>query len=470
MLLERPLGLARMLVILQIMMAMTLMLITFAILRPWIHYEGFAYTKYLSYMVLFVAVMVVEFLTRPIRLQNVYCMPARMMAVLSRRQVVFPFLALLGAMFLLKETMLSRSYLLVFGALFSGLIAISNFRFLPYLANFCISKTNKEVQSILLVANQADADNFAQRVANGEFLGIDLAGYIEIGNGEPSKDGVVPCLGSLEDIESICDEAKVSGLAVVNYHEFDDVFDSLAKYCEYRSIRFVVVDGVRDRLGENYAFYQFGGNNFYVSIPEPLEDPVNQLLKRGLDIAVSLFALAVTMPLASLLVFTIHRMYSPGPLFYRQERVGKDGKRFQIFKFRTMTVAHDQDGVQATKNDVRLFPGGGFLRKVSIDELPQFINVLLGHMSVVGPRPHYISHDESFKEVAKNYPVRQFTKPGITGLAQVNGCRGEIKQPADLLNRVRWDIEYIRSWTPWLDLKIIMMTLRETVWPSSRAY
>lgn len=459
-----------MLVILQIMMAMVLMLVTFAVLRPWIHYDGFAYTKYGSYMVLFVATMIVEFLTRPARLQNVYCMPWRVMAVLSRRQIVFPFLALLGAMFLLKDTTLSRSYLILLGVFFSGMIAASNFRLLPALANFCFSKSRKEIQSILLVSNQADADTFAERVAKGEFLGIDLAGYIEIGDGEPSEDGKVPCLGSLDDIDSICDEAKVSGLAVVNYHEYDDVFDSLAKYCEYKSIRFVVVDGVRDRLGENYAFYQFGGNNFYVSIPEPLEDPVNQIIKRAIDITVSLVALAVTMPLASLLVFAIHRIHSPGPLFYRQERVGKDGKRFRIFKFRTMTVAHDQDGVQATKNDVRLFPGGGFLRKVSIDELPQFINVLLGHMSVVGPRPHYISHDESFKEVAKNYPVRQFTKPGITGLAQVNGCRGEIKQPADLLNRVRWDIEYIRSWTPWLDFKIIVMTLRETVWPSSRAY
>ncbi len=470
MLLERSLGLTRILVLLQIFSAIAIMLFVFASLSALVYQEGFASDVYARYMLLFICSMVVEVLTRPYRLQNLYTTTPRQRGALTNRQILFPFAVLLATMVLLKDSTLSRAFLLTFGLLYSAMIYLSNRKILKTLSQMFYSQSKGGVKPVILIANQGDADRFARRVDQGEFVGIEVAGHLQIGGKSGQETGRVPLLGSLDDLETVCKNVNIGGIVVVNYHEHEDSFDGISKFCQNRSIRFLVLDNVLDRLGQDYSCFSLGTSNVYVPIPEPLEDPVNQMMKRAVDIGVSLVALVGVFPFAAVYVFTIQRLFSPGPLFFKQDRSGKDGELFQIFKFRTMTVSNPDQSVQATKNDCRLYRGAGFLRKASIDELPQFINVLLGHMSVVGPRPHYISHDESFKEVAKSYPVRHFTKPGITGLAQVKGCRGEIKRPADIRARVSWDIEYIRSWSVMLDLKIILMTFRETVLPSERAY
>ncbi len=186
----------------------------------------------------------------------------------------------------------------------------------------------------------------------------------------------------------------------------------------------------------------------------------NGAVKRASDIILSLLILLLVSPLL-LGVAAAVKLTSPGPIIFRQRRYGLDGKEILIYKFRSMTVTEDGASVQqATKNDQRITPLGAFLRKTSLDELPQFINVLQGRMSIVGPRPHAVSHNEMYRKLIKGYMVRHKVKPGITGWAQVNGYRGETDTLDKMQGRIDFDLDYLRNWSLRLDLFIIVKTIR----------
>lgn len=154
------------------------------------------------------------------------------------------------------------------------------------------------------------------------------------------------------------------------------------------------------------------------------------------------------------------KLTSKGPIIFKQNRYGMDGKKIKVWKFRSMTVTEDGDKVtQASKNDARITPLGAFLRRTSLDELPQFINVLQGSMSVVGPRPHAVAHNEMYRKKVEYYMLRHRIKPGITGWAQINGWRGETDTVDKMKMRVQYDLEYIKNWSLWLDFKIVLMTV-----------
>jgi len=165
--------------------------------------------------------------------------------------------------------------------------------------------------------------------------------------------------------------------------------------------------------------------------------------------------LAPIMSLAGLLV----KLTSPGPVIFKQRRYGLDGREIIVYKYRTMTVTEDGDAIrQARKGDVRTTRIGRALRRYSLDELPQLINVLQGRMSLVGPRPHAVAHNEQYRKLIKGYMIRHKVLPGITGLAQINGCRGETASLADMEARIRFDLDYLRNWSPLLDLRILSVT------------
>jgi putative colanic acid biosynthesis UDP-glucose lipid carrier transferase len=182
-------------------------------------------------------------------------------------------------------------------------------------------------------------------------------------------------------------------------------------------------------------------------------------LKRVLDISISAALLLLLAPFL-LLIMLLVRLTSPGPVIFRQRRYGLDGKQITIYKFRSMTVTEDGEQVaQAQKDDSRFTPIGAFLRRYSLDELPQLLNVLQGRMSLVGPRPHAVAHNEEYRKLIKGYMIRHKVLPGITGLAQVNGCRGETSKIEEMQRRVQFDLDYLRHWSPTLDLKILGLTL-----------
>ncbi|MCX7551342.1 undecaprenyl-phosphate glucose phosphotransferase [Xanthomarina sp. F2636L] len=202
----------------------------------------------------------------------------------------------------------------------------------------------------------------------------------------------------------------------------------------------------------------------------PLEDSVNQFVKRSFDILFSslviVFLLSWLTPLIALLI----KIESRGPVFFKQSRNGFNYKEFDCYKFRSMMPNKDAHLYQATKNDQRVTKVGKFIRKTSIDELPQFFNVLFGDMSVVGPRPHMVSHTNMYAKKIDKFMVRHFVKPGITGLAQISGFRGEVETDKDIIGRVKYDIFYIESWSLLLDLKIILKTFLNAVKGEDKAY
>ncbi|HEX8506407.1 MAG TPA: exopolysaccharide biosynthesis polyprenyl glycosylphosphotransferase [Hymenobacter sp.] len=192
--------------------------------------------------------------------------------------------------------------------------------------------------------------------------------------------------------------------------------------------------------------------------------------KRAFDVVfaalVVLFLLSWLVPLIAMLI----RMESKGPAFFKQLRTGKDGQPFYCLKFRSMTLNREADERQASKEDVRITQVGAFLRKTSLDELPQFFNVLKGEMSVVGPRPHMLRHTEYYAGTIHNFMDRHLAMPGITGLAQVSGLRGETKELDAMAKRVQADLHYLRNWSFWLDVKIVARTLAQVVIRNENAF
>ena len=190
-----------------------------------------------------------------------------------------------------------------------------------------------------------------------------------------------------------------------------------------------------------------------------LDDKWSQFYKRGFDIVVSLCFLCLVFPFVLLLVFILTECTMPGKLFFVQKRTGLNGKTFKCYKFRSMRQNPLSEVRQATKGDERVTRWGYIMRKTSLDETPQFINVLMGDMSIVGPRPHMLKHTDEFTQMVDDYMLRHQVKPGVTGWSQVNGFRGEIKKVEDIRNRVKYDLWYIDNWSFLLDLRIIFKTM-----------
>lgn len=248
----------------------------------------------------------------------------------------------------------------------------------------------------------------------------------------------------------------------------DDV-NLLNKLCDNHLIRFYYVPTL-NVFNNNILFTSFDNIPVIARCKEPLSDPVNKAIKRTFDIVVSLLFLCTVYPFMYLIVGTIIKLKSPGPVYFKQKRTGLNGKEFMCIKFRSMNLNSDSDKVQATKHDPRIFPFGKFIRKTNIDEFPQFINVLKGEMSIVGPRPHMTKHTEEYSRIINRFMLRHFVKPGITGLAQTTGFRGETKYVSQMEGRVRKDIEYIENWTFLLDIKIIYKTLANMIHGEKNAY
>ncbi|HQD10487.1 MAG TPA: undecaprenyl-phosphate glucose phosphotransferase [Flavihumibacter sp.] len=244
----------------------------------------------------------------------------------------------------------------------------------------------------------------------------------------------------------------------------------LAKEAEKEFIHFKFVPDYQMFVNRN-IFVDFVDDIPVLSLRnEPLQDTGNRIKKRVFDVMFSsfviVFLLSWLIPIMAILI----KLGSKGPVFFTQYRSGKDNQPFLCYKFRSLKMSDDADKKQVTKNDSRMTPLGAFMRKTNIDELPQFLNVFMGQMSVVGPRPHMLKHTEDFSNIYKQYMVRHFVKPGVTGWAQVNGFRGEIKDDDFLIKRIQYDLWYMENWSVWLDFKIIGMTIFTSVRGDENAY
>ncbi|WP_162056416.1 undecaprenyl-phosphate glucose phosphotransferase [Pontibacter pamirensis] len=313
-------------------------------------------------------------------------------------------------------------------------------------------------------------------------LGVDLYNHLEVNrqygykvggffdDDLSLKDKGMPILGKIEDCLNFVEEHGVAEVYCALPDVAQDKIKMLMREADRRMIRLKLVPDVKDYFKKNFMVEMYGHLPILTPRREPLEDKANETLKRIFDIAFSLSVLVFLLSWLIPLMAIIIKLDSRGPVFFKQLRSGKDNLPFYCLKFRSMSVNSDSDNRQASKGDARITRVGAFIRKTSIDELPQFINVLLGDMSIVGPRPHMLKHTEDYALIIEKYMVRHFLTPGITGWAQVNGYRGETKDTTYMVKRVEADIWYLENWSFFLDLKIVVLTVWQAIRGDEKAF
>lgn len=297
------------------------------------------------------------------------------------------------------------------------------------------------------------------RIQNNREFGIVVNGYFDDRSAERLglPEGKV-LLGGLSDLAGYANRTKIDVIFIaLPMRQVQRVVDLLEELRDTTaSIYFVpdifVADLIQSRTTE------LDGVPIVAMCETPFQGS-RGLMKRSMDIVISVIALILLAPFLVLVALLV-KLSSPGPVIFRQRRYGLDGQIIDVFKFRTMKVIEDGAVVQqATRDDERVTAIGRVLRRYSIDELPQLLNVLQGNMSLVGPRPHAVAHNEQYRRLIKGYMVRHKVPPGITGLAQVNGCRGETSRLEDMQRRIEYDLDYLRYWSPTLDLRILIQTV-----------
>ncbi|MFK5971670.1 MAG: exopolysaccharide biosynthesis polyprenyl glycosylphosphotransferase [Flavobacteriaceae bacterium] len=374
-------------------------------------------------------------------------------------QFVFLFLILYAYIGFFKQPLMSRLALAQYFALV--LIAISIIKFLNYIVLMKYRERVKGNIRRVVVIGENKKTNQLIEVFNERTE----YGYQCIAQFNP-KDGdfnVERCFTYIEDknIDEIyCSVSELTNEEIEDFIGFADN--------NLRILKFLPDN--KNIFSKKLKFEYYDYLPILSLRDIPLHNPVNAFLKRAFDIGFSLFAIFGLLlwigPILALLI----TWESKGPVFFIQRRTGVDNKGFLCFKFRSMGTNHTADTAQAGKNDMRVTKIGKFIRRTSIDELPQFYNVLFGNMSVVGPRPHMLKHTDEYASKVDKYMLRHFVKPGITGLAQVRGYRGEIEKDSDIQNRIKFDIFYVENWSFFMDLKIIVQTMLNAITGEEKAY
>lgn len=326
-----------------------------------------------------------------------------------------------------------------------------------------------EPERALVVGLNAQGALFHESVRRSPYLNMKIVGFVDDRSRERlGYDETYPLIGRFDQLADITRQQRI-----------DQIYISLPMVSQPRILK--LLDDLKDTTASIYFLPDLFVTDLIQSKPTVLSGvPVisvcdtpfrglNGLLKRGSDIALSLLILLLISPVLIGLAIAV-KLSSPGPVIFKQRRYGQDGEEILVYKFRSMTVTEDGPNVaQAQRNDKRITPLGAILRKTSLDELPQFINVLQGRMSIVGPRPHAVAHNEMYRKLIKGYMVRHKVKPGITGWAQVNGFRGETDTLDKMEGRIEYDLDYLRNWSLKLDILIILKTIR-LVFADQKAY
>ena len=351
----------------------------------------------------------------------------------------------------------------------------------PEHTNHSNTLQRNELQEEVVYAEPFTSENLGSKKS---FNGIDttINGFYPSLNAK--KETVALPLGKMMNTQLVYAEHEISINECIDYldkHQVTDLYCTLspetfpylyqlAKQSEDRFVHFKFVADVNQMVKDGKWVESFNDLPMLCLRTHPLALVSNAVQKRLFDVAFSTFIIVGVLSWLTPIIAIIIALESKGPVFFRQLRSGKNNKPFWCIKFRTLRMNNESDQIQVTKNDHRVTKFGRFLRKSNIDELPQFFNVLMGSMSVVGPRPHMLQHTKAFNELENDYMVRHFVQPGITGLAQINGFRGEIKHPDMLHKRLEKDIHYLENWSMADDLKIIWQTIVVSIKGDKNAY
>ncbi len=403
-----------------------------------------------------------------ISLHHRHLQPAKVLSNTSRTSIIFIvfYAAMLGMSHVAVPGFLSSIIILLIVFLFTTIERLIVRSFLLHKKS---SKSNY-VNTIIL-----GSGNMAQRAADfmtNVWNGYNLIGYFHNSKENSLTNSVtgeeIPYLGTKAKLLRYLKENKVDELYVDS--EYGDIEEERALFhlCEAKMIRIYYLPTINNI--RKAQIKDFGAIYVMARYNEPLNDIRNRIIKRVFDFVFSLIFTCTLFPIILIIVTIITKITMPGPIFFKQKRTGYDGKEFYCYKFRSMKINEECDEVQAVKDDPRITKWGSFMRHTNIDEFPQFINVLLGDMSIVGPRPHMLAHTDYYSKFIGDYMIRHFVKPGITGWAQTHGERGETKTVNDMKRRVEKDIWYIEHWSFWLDIQIIMKTIGDMFRGDKKAY
>lgn len=335
-------------------------------------------------------------------------------------------------------------------------------------------KSGKNLRTVVFVGSNSELLNVYDRLMKDPTRGYKVLGYYgdKVLEG---AEGKIEQLGTIEELLAIGHDpvvqAKFDDMYVCVSRRKPDVIKELSIFCEKNVIRFYYVPVSVESIGLPLKRELLDDIEVYATFLNPLQNPVNKTIKRLFDIVFSSIALLCILPLLPIIALIIKIQSPKAGVFFKQPRTGMDGKVFYCYKFRSMHPNKDESGlVQATKDDPRKFPFGNFMRKASIDELPQFWNVFKGDMSVIGPRPHPVALNEEYVKQIDKYMARHYVKPGVTGWAQVTGFRGETEELWQMEGRVKKDIWYMENWSIWLDILIVWKTIKQIVMKDEQAY
>ncbi len=354
-----------------------------------------------------------------------------------------------------------------FNTLLSILSLVLLFKVIFFLLIKNYRRIGKNYRKVVFLGYDTNTKKLIQLFQQKKYLGYSVEGFFS----DVFREESTMFLGENKKVynyvtNTTIDEIYVS-LSLIKKEEIK----KLNKFTSKNNIQLKLIPNSNELYSKNQEVEVYEDAFKVLSIKKlPFELYENRLLKRTFDISFSLIVIFLLMSWLTPILWVLIKLESRGSLFFKQEREGLNGERFMCYKFRSMRINKDSDLIHATKNDTRVTKVGAFIRKTSIDELPQFFNVLFGEMSVVGPRPHMDLHSLKFEKEIENYVKRHAVKPGITGLAQIKGYRGEIKKKSDIENRVRLDIFYIENWSFLFDLKIIINTIFNVFEGEENAY
>ena len=408
--------------------------------------DGHAYPSLL--LISFAATIITYFVSRQ-NLINVTTQIPQLMWKIIEFAFLYTFFVL-AYWFIINATHYQKEQIGCFFIFYFILLIISNAFYIRFLRR---NKIDIPQLNTMVIGENKFTQQFIDSIRSNEWLGFNY------------KQKLSPTNFSAANFQQLVKENQIHTV-FINWDEFAQNSETetfLRNYAEGESIKFYIISEIfATKLIP--STFNLAGNFPYINLYQfPLDSAFNSTLKRLFDIVFSILFFVFIASWLFPIIAIINLIDSGLPIFFKQERHGMDNKVFDCYKFRSMVINKDSDDKITVRNDPRITKFGAIIRKTSLDELPQFWNVLKGDMSVVGPRPHMVNQNNHYNQIIRKYNFRHYVKPGITGLAQVEGFRGEIKKDTDMQNRIQSDIYYIRNWSFGLDLRIIYRTVMNMI-------
>jgi putative colanic acid biosynthesis UDP-glucose lipid carrier transferase len=377
------------------------------------------------------------------------------------KNIIVQIIISITFIFVIKEDLFTRNFIIYYSLFLFILVSLRSILFRKVMKQ--LRKKGRNLRHLLIIGTGEVAKNFREIIRKNPDFGYRVKGFL---SRNMYKDEEL--IGTYEQLNEILSSGSIDEVVIALPQEDYSLIDEVIKTCNRNAVRTHIIPDYFKFVSQRFRISMIGNFPIITSRNEPLEEVQWRAVKRVFDFIFSLLVVAFILSILFPLVALLTKLTSKGPVLFVQERIGAKNKKFRCYKFRTLKVEQPAKSFQpVTMNDPRVTPLGKFLRKTNIDELPQFINVLKGEMSIVGPRPYPIPYDDRYGKIFEEIKLRHNVKPGITGWAQVHGLRGDVTDDEEnkklISKRIEYDLWYIENWTFWLDIQIILLTILQVM-------